>query len=137
MGRILGIDHGDRRIGIAVSDPMHWIASPKETLLVNDSQHALDLINEIIIREDIELIVLGLPIGMRGNETLQTKHVKEFGVLLEGLGKEVVYVDERLSSKSAKDALLIQNIKPSRKKGLVDQTAAALILQQYLDSQQK
>lgn len=137
MGRIMGVDHGDRRIGIAISDPMQVIASPRVTLLVNDKNHAIELISEIVKREDIEKIVLGLPFGMKGNETLQTGHVKEFGKLLIEMGFNVVFLDERLSSKSAKDALLKQNIKPSRRKDLVDQTAAALILQQYLDSQQK
>ena len=137
MGRILGIDHGDRRIGIAVSDPLHLIASPKKTLLVKDKIEAVNLIIEIISEQEIEKIVIGLPFGMRGNETLQTQHVRDFGLLLEEKGYDVIYLDERLSSKSAKDALIKQNIKPSRQKHLVDQTAAALILQQYLDSQPK
>ena len=137
MGRILGIDHGDRRIGIAVSDPLHLIASPKKTLFVKNKNEAIDLIIEIISEQEIEKIVIGLPFGMRGNETLQTQHVRDFGLLLEEKGYDVIYLDERLSSKSAKDALIKQNIKPSRQKHLVDQTAAALILQQYLDSQPK
>lgn len=133
----MGIDHGDRRIGIAISDPMHILARPKETIYVSDTGQALSRIKEIIESEDVELIVLGLPYGMRGNETKQTVHVRKFGILLENTGNKVVYIDERLSSKSAKDALVKQKIKPSRNKDLVDQTAAAFILQQYLDSRKK
>ncbi len=78
VGRLLGVDHGDRRIGLALSDPIPMIASPLKTILVNSNQDAINAILDIVKEYDIVLVVIGLPIGMKGNETAQTKHVQKF-----------------------------------------------------------
>ena len=70
---------------------------------------------------------------MKGEDTIQTKKVRNFKKLLSGLGLPVIYEDERLSSISAKNSLVLQNIKTGHNKGAIDRTAAAIILQQYLD----
>ena len=78
VGRLLGIDHGDRRIGLALSDPIPIIASPLKTLTVNTHQDAINEIITLIKEHEIVLVVIGLPIGMRGQDTQQTKHVIKF-----------------------------------------------------------
>ncbi len=133
VGRLLGVDHGDRRIGLALSDPIPMIASPLKTILVNSNQDAINAILDIVKEYDIVLVVIGLPIGMKGNETAQTKHVQKFADDLVENGIKVAMQDERLTSVSAKKSIIEQNKKPSKEKGLVDQIAAAILLQQYID----
>jgi len=133
VGRLLGVDHGDRRIGLALSDPLPMIASPLKTLLVNDNQEAINAILDIVKEYDIVLVVIGLPIGMKGHETAQTKHVQKFADKLAANGIKVALQDERLTSVSAKKSIVGQKKKISKDKGLVDQIAAAILLQQYID----
>ena len=133
VGRLLGVDHGDRRIGLAISDPIPMIASPFKTVIVNNAQEAIDAILEIVSKYSIILVVVGLPVGLNGQETAQTKHVKKFANDLIQNGIKVTLQDERLSSVAAKRSLIQQAKKPSRNKSLVDQTAAAILLQQYID----
>jgi putative Holliday junction resolvase len=133
VGRLLGVDHGDRRVGFALSDPIPMIASPLKTILVNSNQDAINAILDIVEEYDIVLVVIGLPIGMKGNETAQTKHVQKFADDLVENGIKVAMQDERLTSVSAKKSIIEQKKKPSKNKGLVDQIAAAILLQQYID----
>jgi len=134
MHRILGIDYGEKRVGLALSDPMHMIASPYKTIPNNPD--LIVAIQSIMKAEIVEIVVVGLPKGMKGQETAQTKHVTSFVEYLNQNDIKVELVDERLTSISAKKALVEQGIKTGHNKGLIDQTAAAIILQQYLDSQQ-
>ena len=134
VGRLLGVDHGDRRIGLALSDPIPIIASPLTTLTVNNHKDAINEIIALIEEHEVVLVVIGLPIGMKGQNTLQTKHVNKFADELTTIGIKVAFQDERLTSVSAKRSLLEQNKKASKNKGLVDQTAAAILLQQYIDT---
>ncbi len=133
VGRLLGVDHGDRRIGLALSDPIPMIASPLKTLTVNDTQEAIDAILEIVKEYNVVLVIVGLPIGMKGQETAQTKHVKKFANDLIKNGIKVALQDERLTSVSAKRSIIEQQKKTNKNKGLVDQIAAAILLQQYID----
>ncbi len=133
VGRLLGVDHGDRRIGLALSDPIPMIASPLTTLTVDNAQEAIDAIIEIVKEYNVVLVVVGFPLGMKGQETAQTKHVKNFANALIKNGIRVVLQDERLTSVSAKKSIIEQKKKPNKNKGLVDQTAAAILLQQYID----
>ncbi len=133
VGRLLGVDHGDRRIGLALSDPIPMIASPLKTITVDDAQEAIDAIKEIVKEYDVILVIVGLPIGMKGQKTAQTKHVKKFANDLINNGIKVALQDERLTSVSAKRSIMEQQKKPNKNKGLVDQIAAAILLQQYID----
>ncbi|MEE8478981.1 MAG: Holliday junction resolvase RuvX [Candidatus Neomarinimicrobiota bacterium] len=133
VGRLLGVDHGDRRVGLALSDPIPMIASPLTTLTVDNAQEAIDAIIEIVKEYNVVLVVVGFPLGMKGQETAQTKHVKNFANALIKNGIRVVLQDERLTSVSAKKSIIEQKKKPNKNKGLVDQTAAAILLQQYID----
>ncbi|MFH1853513.1 MAG: Holliday junction resolvase RuvX [Candidatus Neomarinimicrobiota bacterium] len=133
MGRVLGIDHGDTRIGLALSDPLHLIASPFRTIAARNSTHVLLVLGEIIRDQAVDTIVVGLPLGMRNQETDQTRRTRQFARDIDVFDIPVILEDERLSSVSATKALVQQNIKTGHNKGLVDQTAAAIVLQQYLD----
>ena len=135
MGRILAIDYGDRRIGLALSDPLKIIASPYRTIIKNNNTNLIEEIERIIAVEDVELTIIGLPLGMSGQITEQTKKVEEFADKLAARGITIKYEDERWSSVAAKRSMREQNIKTGHNKGLVDQTAAAIFLQQYLDQQ--
>lgn len=133
MGRLLGVDHGDRRIGLALSDPIPIIASPLKTIKINSQQEAIIEILKVISEYDITLVVIGLPIGLLGHETAQTKHVIKFADELKNSDIKIAFQDERLSSISAKKSYQNYGVKIKGKKGLIDETAAAILLQQYID----
>lgn len=134
MGRILGVDYGDSRIGLAISDLNKIIASPFHTINNKDLVSLEKIIKSIILENDIECIVLGLPISMSGNENQQTVKVRKFSKFLESFGISIHLQDERLSSLSAKKSLIEQKVKTGHNKHLIDSTAAAIFLQQFLDS---
>ena len=133
MGRLLAIDYGARRVGLALSDPLKMIASPYRTIINNNNTILIEEIETIIAAEDVELTIIGLPLGMAGQKTEQTKKVEEFVDKLIDRGIIIKYEDERWSSVAAKRSMKEQNIKSGYNKDLVDQTAAAIFLQQYLD----
>ena len=137
MGRVLGIDYGDSRIGLAMSDPLKIIASPFKTIRNEGNEKCLQVFQSLIKEKDVEAIVVGLPMGLKGQETVQTKKVREFADLLYTLKLPIGLEDERLSSVSAEKSMIQQNIKTGHNKGLIDQRAAAIILQQFLDKQNR
>ena len=137
MGRVLGIDYGDSRIGLAMSDPLKIIASPFKTIRNEGNEKCLQVFQSLIKQKDVEAIVVGLPIGLKGQETAQTKKVREFANLLYTLKLPIRLEDERLSSVSAEKSMIQQNIKTGHNKGLIDQRAAAIVLQQFLDKQNR
>ena len=137
MGRYLGIDNGEKRVGLALSDPLKIIATPFRTLLVHNTNQVIRELDKIIDEQDVELIVVGNPLGMKGQQTAQTKRVMEFTDKLSDIGYKVMLEDERLSSVSAKRIMIEQEIKTGYNKELIDQTAAAIILQQFLDKQSR
>ena len=133
MGRFLAIDYGARRVGLALSDPLKMIASPYRTIINKNNTILIEEIERIIAAKDVELTIIGLPLGMAGQKTDQTKKVEEFVDKLTDRGIIIKYEDERWSSVAAKRSMKEQNIKSGYNKDLVDQTAAAIFLQQYLD----
>ena len=134
MGRLLGIDYGEKRIGISISDPNRNIATPLETIIFESESSLIIKIRSIVLSWSVDGIILGFPIGMNGQDTIQTKKVRKFyKILCNEFNISVIKEDERLSSVVALNSLRHQGIKPSRNKSLVDSTAAAIILQSYLD----
>ena len=133
MGRALGIDFGTKRVGLALSDRSHMIASPYKTLNYVSEKDLITQLETIVTKNDIEILVLGLPINMKGEDTAQTIKVRHFKEILSTLRIPIVYEDERLSSVSAINSLMFQNVKTGHNKPEIDKTAAAIILQQYLD----
>ena len=134
MGRFLAIDFGEKRIGLALSDPMKIIAKPFKTIFYSNQNDLINKIALIIKDEKIEKIILGLPKGLKGNNTSQTNIVIEFyNYIKDKIDTPIVMEDERLSSVSAKKSLILQDIKTGHNKTLIDETAAAIFLQLYLD----
>jgi len=134
MGRFLAIDFGEKRVGLALSDPMKIIAKPFKTIFYSNQNDLINKIALIIKDEKIEKIILGLPKGLKGNNTPQTNIVIEFyNYIKNKIDTPIVMEDERLSSVSAKKSLILQDIKTGHNKALIDETAAAIFLQLYLD----
>ena len=133
MARVLGIDFGEKRVGLALSDRQNLIASPYKTLHYISENDLISEIKNIVFKKEIEIFVIGLPLNMKGKDSAQTKKVRKFKKLLSILDLPIVYEDERFSSIIAKNSLVLQNVKTGHNKSEIDRTAAAIILQQYLD----
>ncbi len=132
--RLLGLDIGERRIGVAVSDPQARVATPLAVLaasVVSDARPLQRLIDDY----EVELIVVGLPLSMNGSEGPQAARVRGVATkLLDQLGVSVEYYDERLSSAEARRTMSAAGSSVKLQKGSVDKVAAAIMLQGYLDA---
>ena len=134
MGRFLAIDFGEKRVGLALSDPTKIIAKPFKSISYNNHDDLLNKISLIIEEKNVEKIILGFPKGLKGEYTAQTNKVMScFNLIKNKSIIPIVLQDERFSSVSAKKSLILQNIKTGHNKGLIDETAAAIFLQLYLD----
>ena len=133
--RLLCLDIGDARIGVAVSDASRLIASPVEVIHSVGWGPDCRRVCELARQYDTSLIVSGLPLNMDGTEGFQAKKVKGFCARLEEAGLTVTFQDERLTTVTAEDALLEGGFSRQERKQRVDKVAAAIILQQYLDAQ--
>lgn len=137
MGRIMGIDYGMRRIGIALSDVTHLIAKGYETINWNgrDIDWALNRIGEIISEQDVTDIVLGRPLRTDGTGSETQEKVEGFASLLEETyGLPIHYIDERFSTVIASQYLHAAGKDARKQKNVIDQVAAEVFLQDYLDS---
>ena len=136
LSRVLGLDFGERRIGLALSDPLGIIAKPLTIIDRKKTADHISRISEIVSERKITSIVVGLPLTLKGDYSKQTEIVLAFiDQLKSDLQIPIMTVDERLSSVAAEKALQAQAIKTGHNKGRVDETAAAIFLQEYLDSQ--
>ena len=134
LTRILSIDYGDVRIGLAMSDIMQIIAKPYKTIDNKSNEHVIESLDRIINEKNIEKIIVGLPLTLKNTFSNQTKKVEEFvSILKKKISIPILTYDERLTSIEAKRSLVNQGIKIKDKKGFVDMTAAAIFLQGYLD----
>ena len=131
----MGCDIGKKRIGIALSDPLGMFASGLTTLDGGNHAKALEAIADLGRQHEVSTMVLGLAIKTTGEPSELSELAQAYGAQLEAQGFTVVYQDERYTSKIAQQSLQAQGVKSSRNKGLVDKTAAALILQSYMDTQ--
>jgi putative Holliday junction resolvase len=131
---IIALDHGARRIGVAIADTDTGMAFAREAIQRRNLDHDLALIRELCTREGTNLVVVGLPLNMDGTEGDQAAAARRFGDALVGIGLEVAYEDERLTSWEAGRSLTDAGRRPGRRSGELDSTAACLILQQYLDA---
>ena len=132
--RIVALDVGDARIGEAVSDASRLIASPVEVIHRVGFGPDVKRVQEICRRYDTTLILSGLPLNLNGTEGPQAAKVRLFCQQLEKVGLVVYYQDERLTTVTAENALLEQNMHRAQRRQTVDKVAAAVILQQYLDT---
>lgn len=132
--RKMGIDFGEVRIGIALSDPLGIIASPYETYKRISLDKDLEHLMQLIKTNHVDTVVFGLPYQMDGQEGKIAKIVREFAELLEEKTNiKTVFVDERLSSVEAEEILINANVKREDRKMLIDKIAAQIILQAYLE----
>ncbi len=134
--RCLGIDYGDRRIGLALSDPMRIIASALSVIDQRESQNACKEINALCVKHEVGTIVVGLPLNMDGSRGPRVEKTDAFITKLQAeVDLPIVTWDERLSSKSAEATLIEAGMRREKRKGIIDKVAAQVILQHYLDSQ--
>lgn len=132
--KIMGIDFGLKRIGIALSDIMGFLASPYTTLYRTTLDEDLNFIKKIIDENKVETVVFGLPLEMSGNSGEIVNFTKDFAERLKTLtGVKIVFVDERLSSIEAEEQLKLTIKDWKKRKLLLDQVSASIILQSYLD----
>jgi putative Holliday junction resolvase len=131
---ILGIDYGESRVGVAVSDPFGSIALGVCTLQVTGMNNAVNQVSEICKEKNVEKVVVGLPLNMNGSPSEMSEKVEKFIIKLgKKTGLEVVTCDERLSSALAERPLLDADMSRAKRKGVIDKLAAQVILQGYLD----
>lgn len=135
MGRILAIDYGQKRVGLAVTDPMQITANGLDTVL---SHEIFDYLQNYIAREPVEKFVVGLPKQMNGEDSESMQYIKPFvtGLQRKFPDIELVYVDERFTSVLAHKTMLDAGLKKKdrQNKELVDKISATIILQSYLES---
>jgi putative Holliday junction resolvase len=133
--RTLGLDIGDKRIGVAISDPEEILASPLATITREDDKKAIDDIIKLVDQNDVERIVVGLPYSLDGSIGGQANKVMDFA---ERLSKHTMASmeiwDERLSTVAVERLLREAGNKKAKKRARLDAAAAAFILQGYLDS---
>ena len=133
--RILGVDFGDTRTGVAVSDISGFLASGVGTVKSTSFLKTAEEVAKIAKEKDVCLIVLGHPINMNGTLGPRSEKAQAFGKHLEELtGLPVVLFDERLSTANAHVMLNITNTRGQKRKSIIDEMSACLILQSYLDS---
>ena len=138
--RKIGLDIGDKTVGIAISDPLGYTAQGLMTLervgIRNDTGKILDLVKEY----ECDTIVMGLPKKLDGSDSIQTEKVYEFRKMLENKmrstgikGIEIVWQDERLTTVMAEKVLIEADLSRKKRKTVIDKQAAVIILQSYLD----
>ena len=134
MKRFLGIDFGKVRLGLAISDELGFMSHPLETLRMRDVNEVTKRIGEIVREKDVQRVVVGLPRNMDGSHGSSAGEALAFATKLRGhLSCDVVTWDERLTTVSANRALREAGRRTRETRGYVDQVAAQMILQDYLD----
>lgn len=137
MPRVLGVDFGERRIGLALSDPLRMIASPLPTLQRRAGKRPpVQAIADLIAQHAVDVLVCGLPLDLAGDETDWTRAVRHFGdAVAARAGVQVAYIDERMTSVRAERAVRSLGLPKNQRerKDRIDAAAAVLILQTYLD----
>ena len=134
MTRIMGLDVGDKTIGVALSDPMFLMAHPIETIRRKKASLDIQRLVEIIEKEDVETIIVGLPKNMNNSIGPQSMKVMSFVDLLKKqTDKEIIYEDERMTTIQSERVLIDMDVRRENRKKYIDKIAATFILQSYLD----
>lgn len=134
--RILGLDVGDRTIGVSISDPLGFTAQGITTIRRKNEEYDLNELKKICKEYEVEKIVCGLPKNMNNTLGPQGEKVKEFAEkIIEELKLDIIYWDERLTTVAAHRAMLEADLSRKKRKNIVDKVASTYILQGYLDSQ--
>ena len=134
-GRLLGVDHGTVRIGLAVSDPDRKIAFPLTTYTIRNREQDARYFAQVVADEQVTGIVVGLPVHTDGREGERAKAARAFGTWLrEATGQPVVYWDERFTTVQAESALWDAGLTHKRRRERRDRVAAQMLLQAYLEA---
>lgn len=135
MGRVLGVDYGMRRVGIAVSDSLGVVATPTCKLEVQSLTDAVRQTAELVVEKNVDKVVVGLPLHMNGSKGELAETAEKFASKLAShSGVEVVTWDERLTSAEAERVLLQADTSRKKRKQVIDKMAAQIMLQSYLDA---
>lgn len=133
--RILAIDYGEKRIGLASCDPMQIIATPIGTYNSVTMRSDIDYIAKVVGEIGAESIVMGLPLNMDGTDGIRVNKTRAFGRNIEKVtGIKVVYQDERLSTVTAENLLIENNVSREKRKKIIDTVSAQIILESYLNN---
>ena len=134
MKKVIGIDYGDQRIGIAISDPLQIIASPLKVInCIRETN--FNEIKNITDSYNIDTIAVGLPLTLKGTHSKQTeKTIKFIENLKKNINVSIKTVDERMTSKEAEKILIQKGVKTGHNKSQIDLYCCVIILQEYLDS---
>ena len=136
--RIIALDVGRKRIGLAMSDPMGIVAQGVKSIQVKNEAGVFEEIGGFVKENSVEEIVIGLPLNMNGTESLMTKEIAAFaGRLKEKVSVPVKMWDERLTSLQVERDLVFMDVSRAKRKKINDMLAAQIILQNYLDSRKK
>lgn len=133
--RILALDIGSKRTGVAVSDELLLIASPRTTIEIEEKKKWVEKVAEIVEEEEIAQILVGLPLNQHGEEGEDAKKVRRYIALLrERLSLPVIEWDERFSTVQVERTLIDADMSRKKRKTVIDKVVAAVLLQSYLDS---
>lgn len=134
--RVLGLDLGDKRIGVALSDPMGWTAQGLDVITGGGgTKNDVRRIKEIAEKHEVEKVVVGLPLNMDGSAGPRAEKARDFAErLARVLGLPVELWDERLTTAEAERLLIEADMRRARRRQVIDKMAAVLILQNYLDA---
>ena len=133
MSRIIGIDFGLSKVGIAISDPSGIISMPLETIRYKNQKELIEVIKKIALEKNVKTLVIGYPMNMNFKENNMTEIIDKFKIVMENNNFAIHLEDERLSSQYAKKIMIQQDIKTGKNKEMVDVLSASIILQTYLD----
>ena len=132
--RVICLDIGDKRIGVAVTDPLNLTAQAVETIWTRGFSKDSDRVLELCRRYETDRVLCGLPLNMDGSAGLQAQHARAFADYLAGRGLQIRFQDERLTTRQARSVLLEADVRRSKRKEYIDQLAATYILQSFMDA---
>jgi putative Holliday junction resolvase len=134
MGRIIALDLGEKRVGVAISDPTLTIAQPFRTILFKNLKSLAEKLKEIVEKHEVEMIVIGFPLTLKGKYSKKTVEIQEiYEKLKSQIPTPIQLYDERLTTTLAHNTMHQLNRKPSKERDKIDQLAAMHLLQNYLD----
>lgn len=134
VGRAVGLDVGTKTIGVALSDPGRMLASPVHTIARKGVRRDIEALERLIEGKGVDVVVVGLPFELDGTEERSARLARQIGeAARDALGCPLVYVDERFTSVDAERQLIAAGASRARRKAIIDQQAAVIILQSWLD----
>lgn len=137
-GRILAIDYGEVRIGLAISDPMQIFAFPLMVIDLKKTTDSIQTIENVVKEKDVKKIIVGYPLKLNGSEGIQTEKVKRFvKEMKERINIDIEMIDERLTTMSAQRELKQVGINHKKQRRIIDEVAASKLLEMYLEMKKR